>query len=430
MSPRRYPPAYLRYLKARLWNLARPGFWGTAIFLSVVGLIIKEYWTRPDFFTSFSGQKKQVASQKPTNSTLSAEDKAIAADIDNLPVLFYDIDSAASLAATTTTPKQNTQPNNNNSLLNDISKQQAAATNAKSNSGLKLANPTPTAKVENPFVVQAENLLRLQNFQNRSNFLGVNSFTALPPQQGAGETSFAGGTGLTNRNNSTQNIAPVDALQTALNQSSTNRQDLPNLNNNGTSSIQANPFERSQPTNSLPNQTFSPSTGLIQEAIAPVTYGTDYTQIRNTNPSQNPISIPNNPNNPNNNIDSRSTYTQNQYPNRSVNNLSTYIQNQFPDIYNRFNSNQPFSNVPSPAPTVTPIAPIAPNITPNYTQTPNQGVVTPSNSPSNPAVTNYNENFRWQQPTQAPQYNSSSPAQIPGQSTGNGQVNANPYQLR
>lgn len=89
MPQRHYPPAYLRYLKARLWNLARPSFWGTAIVLSVVGLVIKEYWTNPDFLAK--SQTNPVASpQQPVDSSLSAEDKAIAADIDNLPVLYND----------------------------------------------------------------------------------------------------------------------------------------------------------------------------------------------------------------------------------------------------------------------------------------------------------------------------------------------------
>ncbi len=37
MPHRHYPPAYLRYLRAKLWNLGRPGFWGNCNFFICSG---------------------------------------------------------------------------------------------------------------------------------------------------------------------------------------------------------------------------------------------------------------------------------------------------------------------------------------------------------------------------------------------------------
>ncbi|MDM9385524.1 hypothetical protein QUB80_33250 [Chlorogloeopsis sp. ULAP01] len=277
MSNRRFNPTLLGNLKTKLWNLSQPGFWGTAIFLSVVGLVVKEYLTHPDFLST--GQKEQVASQKSTDSSLSVEDRAIAADIDNLPVLFYNIEDAE-ITSTASTPKKNTRTNDNKGVVNDL-------INANSNPGLKLANPASIPNLENPFVVQAENLLQLKAFQSDRQFSGVNGVTALPTQIGSGEIS-----------SSSQSTAPVSALQTALNQSA--NQNLPT--GHGTSLTQMNSFERS-----LSNP------GLTRQPSHPMMNGNNYNTVTATSQPQNSVPIPNH------NLDSRFTNTQNQFPNTSVN---------------------------------------------------------------------------------------------------------------
>ncbi|MFQ4141796.1 hypothetical protein [Chlorogloeopsis sp. ULAP02] len=277
MSHRRFNPAFLGNLKTKLWNLSQPSFWGTAIFLSVVGLVVKEYLTHPDHLSA--GQKEQVESQKSTDSSLSVEDRAIAADIDNLPVLFYDFEHA-DITPTASTPKKNTRTNENKGVSNDLS-------NATSNPGLKLANPAPVPKLENPFVVQAENLLQLKTFQSDRQFSIVNGVTTLPTQIGSGENSAF-----------SQNTAPLSALQTAINRSAS--QNLPTGNN--TSLTQMNSFERS-----LPNM------GLTTQANTTVINGSNYNTVTATSQPQNSVTIPNN------NLDSRFTNTQNQFPNNSVN---------------------------------------------------------------------------------------------------------------
>jgi hypothetical protein len=320
MSNRPFNPTFLGNLKAKLWNLSQPSFWGTAIFLSIVGLVIREYWTHPDFLTS--GQKQQVSSQKSTDSSLSVEDRAIAADIDNLPVLFYDFDRA-DITSTASTPKKNTKNNNSKYVLNDLG-------NNNSNSGLKLANPAHVPILENPFVVQAENLLQLKSFPSDRQISGLNGM--VPTPIGAGEISTP-----------SQGTSPVSALQTALNQST--NQNLPT--GNSTSLTQMNSFERSLPT---PSQTFLPNMGLTTQVGTPVIHGSNYNPVTATNQPQNSISIPNS------NLDSRFTNIQNQFPNHSVN----------------LNSNQSSSSV-----------------IPNNLQTLNQDMVTPNNT----MESNYNSGF-------------------------------------
>jgi hypothetical protein len=210
MSGRRNPPTYLRYLKVSLWNLARPSFWGTAIFLAVVGLAVKEYWKQPDLF-NFK-QVKQPEAKKPLSSSLSEEDKAIAADIDNLPVLFYEF-AHGTLPSTAINVKQNTKVDNSNTILESLSKQKTTATDANSNSGLKLVNSASTLKLENPFVSQTENLLQFKDSQNNSQPM------ASSIQTDTMQISTNMRMLLTNSVNYNQNTAIVSPLQTALNQS-------------------------------------------------------------------------------------------------------------------------------------------------------------------------------------------------------------------
>lgn len=270
MPQRHYPPAYLRYLKARLWNLARPGFWGTAIFLSVVGLVIKEYWTYPDFLTN--KQENQVA--KKSASSLTAEDRAIAADIDNLPLLFND-----SVSTVPTTP-QNNQAKNSRSILEALNSQNRNTTDT-TKSDAKTVDPAPN-KVENPFLAQAENLLRFGTIQDSSKLLGVNTSTQTFSQQSVGQNSLD--LGLNYRPNVRQNSVPENPLQTALNQST--NQNSPSLNS--ATSTQVNSLGSSiQPTNSLSSQNITPNTPTGNNGINSSYPGLGYTRSGLTNQAQN-----------------------------------------------------------------------------------------------------------------------------------------------
>ncbi|RCJ23177.1 hypothetical protein A6S26_01060 [Nostoc sp. ATCC 43529] len=261
MPKRHYPPAYLRYLRARLWNLGRPGFWVTAIFLSVVGLVTWEYWSNPDIFVY--KQKKQVASQNSADSSLSTENKAIAADIDNLPVLFNDFDEAT-LSLTTNNSKENQDKKKSKGLLDELINKQKSLGDNKSKSGLGIVNPELPPPIKNPFIAQTENLLRTGIADSNSEFLGVSSSLSGASETENQQTSSGLGIGLTNQTNKNQNSVSISPLQAALNEP-TNR----NLSGvNGINATQPNALGRVSdggttsilPLNSLPSQI--PTTGL------------------------------------------------------------------------------------------------------------------------------------------------------------------------
>jgi hypothetical protein len=392
MSPHRYPPAYLRYLRARLWNLGRPAFWGTAIFLSVLGLGIREYWANPDFLT-FWQNNKQPAREKPPDSSLSDEDRAIAADIDNLPVLINDAKQSNLLIAPSTR-KEKSQENKSKSLLDDlISKQQEAAKNTKSNP-VGIVNNVPTAKVTNPFVAQAESLLQAGTANSGSQLFGIKSSNTSSVQPGIAGSSSNLGIGSPNQINNNQNPTPISALQTAINESTQKPSTLNNSNSDQTSTI-----GRSLPSNDLPNQDFSANTQLNTNPNAPIST-TGYTEPTLTNQPQN---------NYTNSSQLGTNYTQ------------PIVTNQLPNYYGNFNNVQPLPSVVTPTSTVSPGTYAAPNnIAPYSPQAPNQGTVQPSNQ-----VGYGNGNLNPSLPqTQSPQSNLTVPPVSAGQYGG---VNINGY---
>jgi len=391
MPRRYYPPASLRYLKARLWNLARPSFWVTAILLSLVGLVIKEYWTNPDFLTQ--KQKPQVASHQSTDPYLSEEDKAIAADIDSLPVLYNDAEQT-SLQRTASTPQENNQLTNGKDLSDDLSsKGQAGASHAQSNPGGDTGNYSSAPKLENPFLTQAENVLQE----------GLNSSTASSIQPGVAPntssiqpgvvpTSTSLGVGSANQTNYSQSVAPVSPSQTTINPSI--NQNLPSFNSN-TTSIGPNSYVgQSLPTNNSLGQIPPPTTGVSRDTLTPSTV-TGYTQPPPITQVQNPYS------------------TLNPYSDLQSNYQGL---NRFSNRYNNLNSGQAFpSAVPSTS-VVSPATSAAPTYTtPYYPQT------------QNPGVTNNYGSSGLQQPAQVSQYNLSYPRQNVGQYPSGGQINGYSY---
>ncbi|BDI15204.1 hypothetical protein ANSO36C_10060 [Nostoc cf. commune SO-36] len=387
MPNRHYPPAYLRYLKARLLNLGRPSFWVTAIFLSVIGLVTWEYWSNPNIFVS--KQKTPATSQKPADSSLSEENKAIAADIDNLPALFNDFEQAP-LSLTANTPQEKTEAKNSKGLLEDAIKKQNSASDSKLNPGLGVNTDTSPA-MKNPFVVQTENLLRAGTVNSNNQFLGIKTLNAASEPTEGQQTSSSLSIGLTNQTNKNQNTLPVSPLQSALNQST--NQKLSSFNGSATRTNASSQVSEAgttlmPPINSLPSQSL-PSTGL--------TTGGRYTST-GTN-------LPQNPDN--------TIYTNlngGQVVPGSGSTGTNLPQNPDNTIYTNLNGGQVVPNI---APVTPPFTSTAPNNLVPYSS-PSQGVVNPTNpvgygnyglqQPTQHPQSNYG-NYGLQQPTQQPQSN-------------------------
>jgi hypothetical protein len=453
MPQRHYPPAYLRYFRARLWNLARPGFWGTAIFLSVVGLVIKEYWVQPDL----ANRQDEQVDAKSAKAPLAPEDRAIAADIDNLPLLVND--SLPANLPKVKNPNPN-QANKNKTLLDRLNdRDRSSASSNKLVSDDKSANSTSVNKIDNPFLTQAESLLKFSNLQN------ANQPTS--SQFAVGQTSLGLGLGSNTGTDARQNITQESALQTALNKTTSQNQ----ISQVNSTTNQVNPFNTLTPRSGTSVQNPIPTNGAmgggnnlpsninygsgynIQPGIGtqpqninlgtnytpegqtgfvpqnPVVPGTNYTQPLPANQLQNTIpptgyvqpGITNQPqvNQLPNSLPSSTVpgvnYTQptqlyqpqSFYTNRDDRNLANFIDFvKRRSEYSTGNSTPALPNIPQQTPAI----PSAPTSVPYYNSVTNQGTVI--NYP-NSTIPNYGSSGLPQQ--SIPQYNYGSPGQIPGQ---------------
>lgn len=278
--PRHHSPASLRYLKAKLWNLTRPSFWGTAIFLSVVGLLMRQYWISPNFSSTVRTQSPE--NTKPPESFLSEEEKAIAADIDNLPVLFYE-STQQNLSTTAGKPKKKIQVPREQALFENSAKQRNIPNQSRFYSGSIKQQKIPSQKVENPFLQQANKLLELNHFGSDKQFSQIEPSYTTSSRTLVSTSLFNSGMPNFTPSHSLQNPAPTNALQTALNQlEPKTQQQIQTL-----------------PQSSLPNNIASP--------VVP------YNQSPNFNPNINNPGLAVNPSNPTTAIGSlQSPYNYNQ----------------------------------------------------------------------------------------------------------------------
>ncbi|MBE9199213.1 MULTISPECIES: hypothetical protein [unclassified Nodularia (in: cyanobacteria)] len=366
MSHRDYPPAYLRYLKARLWNLGKPSFWVTAIFLSVIGLVIREYWSNPNVFTY--KQNPEVS------SSLSPEERAIAADVDNLPALFRDF-QRANMPVVGNISRRKSPENNNDNLLQELNKPDSANSDAPI-SEIGTFNSVSPDPGKNPFVSEAENLLQSGAFNIGNQSLGISSLAgSSQPIETAAKSDLP--TIGVNQTKNGQNPDSIGSSQTPLNQSS--NQSLSGLNGET-----ANQFNY-----------------LGQPAAAGV--------------MQTPL----------NNGSLRQSFSPNGLNTATGIPPTVAVPNNLPP--NSWDSVDSIQGLPSPIDPVNLTSPvnyggetgIQSNMTPNSVQTPAANTMTQMS----PVVADQNGNLIWRSPSQQMESNSLNSRQIPGQNTGGVQNN-------
>ena len=207
-------PASLRYLKARLRPLRQPMFWGSITVLSLVGLFAWEAWHHPEWLFENPDEESSTA----VDPTLSKEDSAVAADMDSLPVLMKELDSAEiGLPAAISTPKAQTQ-----NFLDDFLSNQATVETARSSNSSATEKPAATANTYNPLGVQTPE-------SSSATLNGGNMFPA--GNQGSSAPSGVSSTNFLNPTSQNPSTTPVNPLQAALDrlggagqtQTSTNR---------------------------------------------------------------------------------------------------------------------------------------------------------------------------------------------------------------
>ncbi len=423
MSPQNHSPASVRYLKARLWNLARPSFWGTAIFLSVIGLLIRQYWINPNFFSTV--RTENPANTEPLEFFLSEEDKAIAADIDNLPVLFYE-SKQKNLSDTVIKLKQQ---------IKVVQKQAASENKARRQNNIrnqiKLNYEAITkqnrlsSKVENPFLQRANKLLEFKD-SNGGNFT-QNQYPNIG-SSGALKTTSYSGAFSTIPSSSPQYPAGTNALQIAIKElENTNKQQQQVQSGSQLNTNVAVPIVPSHNSNNLKQNTNNSNfSGNFPNSVN--------TNTRLTHPYINQT--------PNQISSQRFVNTPGQVnPRTNVRSFSSNPDdNNYSNPYNNYINNSQQTNINSTRQLNRPVLPeVTNNITPNnsvnirssgtrFYSVPNsrQNLVNP-NSLTNPNIlktpNTYNQNLRSynRQPSSITNYNNSrysTSPQVPSQTNG------------
>ncbi|MEA5582634.1 hypothetical protein VB620_14940 [Nodularia harveyana UHCC-0300] len=199
MSENHNKSAYLRYFKAKLLVLAKPSIWGTAIFLSAIGLVIREYWSNPNMSTYKENQ--EIPALQSDGSNLSAEDRAIAADLDNLPALLNDAEPG-NLPVIAPLPPLPPQPNNSDNVLGEINKQ--GSSNAESKPEIATVNDIAPPMGKNPFVTEAEQLLQSGTFNVNDQPLGIKPLPTTSPSTDAKSSQSGDGVNETAKSESSE----------------------------------------------------------------------------------------------------------------------------------------------------------------------------------------------------------------------------------
>lgn len=211
MSYSKKLPVY-RYFQVRLRKFKQPTVLGSAIALLLLLIGVWQYWSHPEWLLGNNNNTNQL--DAADSSTLSPEDLAVLADIDNSSVLNQELNLplfSQPLAA----PNQKSSATKPDSLLEPINPQQAVA--QINPTTLQLSNsPSSQQNIYNPFA----------DLTSNSNIVGLNnnSLSINPtPNQYSSPNSALTSNPSSNFNgfnplNPTTNAAPVSALQTALSQ--------------------------------------------------------------------------------------------------------------------------------------------------------------------------------------------------------------------
>jgi hypothetical protein len=125
------------YLRARLEPFKRPLFWFSLLVLGLTGFVIYQYWQHPELLEGNSDKSIETSKQdnSDTRSSLSSDDLAVGADIDNLQLLFTELEKQETLtpAASIETNTSNRDQSETDSINKFQEKQKKTSQNSKSN---------------------------------------------------------------------------------------------------------------------------------------------------------------------------------------------------------------------------------------------------------------------------------------------------------
>jgi hypothetical protein len=329
-------PASIRYLKARLKPFKNPLFWGSLAILTVVGYSVYQYWQHPELLEGNSDDSNSTnisassTENSDSSSSLSSDDLAVGADIDNVQLLLTELERNQALAPSPSVnvKAQNGQDRINQNWLNQFKTQQEKTS--------QLSKASPQSQLQAPqynlpknnFLSDKTNLRGTsiiapnnQNFFNSSSFKSNSSIGQIDSQNigiiGArrnwSTNKYRGNNFYTSTPSTSPSIDLFGNLNAANVKNQVNLSDPSNLNNNSQN------FSAFNQNNSYPIQPANPyglSTGINQNQTS--NFSPNYDRGISNNSQQ--VTPSNNLNRPNLNqyqtqLKANSNY--NSYPNQN-----------------------------------------------------------------------------------------------------------------
>jgi len=211
----KYRSPYQKYFQPRASISIKPVVWITGIILPVIGIAIYSYW--PEVTSWTFPQPKKVVAKKPFVIKLSDEQRALTADIDNLPVIVNDLNQSTPVNTDDRHDDQDSigLPSAQGILKAKMAQTRATAANSDLNGGI---NSTSTENnIENPFLKAANDSLNYGQTDETNSLL--HSDSPGNTQDGSQTTpDYKIDGGVLNRKNSQSSSNGLSALATAISQ--------------------------------------------------------------------------------------------------------------------------------------------------------------------------------------------------------------------
>ncbi|NET55890.1 MAG: hypothetical protein F6K47_06890 [Symploca sp. SIO2E6] len=288
-SPRK-PPAYLRYFKARLKPLGRPGFWVSTIVLTLVLVATGYYWQHPELLNTLINNQATDSDEPTDEPTLSSEElAAIIADIDSSSVLLSEFDSTRALTTITQpNPKSKKKKRKKpEGLFSQFINQQEKTDSQPKSTFPILENQFPNQDNSgNPFIQSTPNLTNSglvsgSNLLNNSLGEGLLQNSQNPSQDASSST---GGTVTTptwslsspNVPQKNQSEATVNPWEIPTSNSSTTTNEAQTSSDNQQDQVSPPPFPYSGQTTSSPSVPTPSTTNFPRSRPKPSIYSNPY----------------------------------------------------------------------------------------------------------------------------------------------------------
>jgi|GEM_PF-1525181 hypothetical protein len=169
MSLPQYRSPYQKYFQPRVSSSIKPAVWIAGVILPIIGIAIYSHWSEVATWTF--PQPKKVVTKKPYIIKLSDEQRALTADIDNLPVIVNDLNQSTPLNRDDLHDDQDSMdlPSAQGIVKARMAQTRVNASDVGLNGGI--SSTSKENNIENPFLKAANDSLNYGQTDETNSFL-------------------------------------------------------------------------------------------------------------------------------------------------------------------------------------------------------------------------------------------------------------------